>query len=61
MKTLFETYKDYFRLGAAVSGIILMNDEERLKQMAICAMVSSNRFSINTIASQWYRLFNQLG
>lgn len=29
MKTLFETYKDYFRLGAAVSGIILMNDEER--------------------------------
>ncbi len=29
MKTLFESYKDYFRLGAAISGIILMNDEER--------------------------------
>ncbi|MCR5063024.1 MAG: endo-1,4-beta-xylanase [Treponema sp.] len=29
MKTLFEIYKDYFRVGAAVSGIILLNDEEK--------------------------------
>ena len=29
MKRLFESYKDYFRLGAAISGIILMNDEEK--------------------------------
>ena len=29
MKRLFESYKDYFRLGAAISGIILMSDEER--------------------------------
>ena len=29
MKTLFESYKDYFRVGAAISGIILMNDEEK--------------------------------
>ena len=28
-KNLYENYKDYFRVGAAVSGIILMNDEER--------------------------------
>ena len=26
---LYEAFKDDFRLGAAVSGIILMNDEER--------------------------------
>ena len=31
MKTLFESYKDYFRVGAAISGIILMNDEEKAK------------------------------
>ncbi len=29
MKRLFESYKDYFRLGAAISGIILMNDDEK--------------------------------
>ena len=29
MKRLFESYKDYFRFGAAISGIILMNDEEK--------------------------------
>ena len=29
MKRLFESYKDYFRIGAAISGIILMNDEEK--------------------------------
>ncbi len=29
MKRLFESYKDYFRVGAAISGIILMSDEER--------------------------------
>ena len=29
MKRLFESYKDYFRFGAAVSGIILMNDTEK--------------------------------
>jgi len=29
MKRLFESYKDYFRVGAAVSGIILMTDEEK--------------------------------
>ncbi len=29
MKKLFESYKDYFRVGAAVSGILLMNDEEK--------------------------------
>ena len=29
MKRLFESYKDYFRVGAAVSGIILMSDEEK--------------------------------
>ena len=29
MKRLFECYKDYFRVGAAISGIILMNDEEK--------------------------------
>ena len=29
MKRLYETYKDYFRFGAAISGIILMNDEEK--------------------------------
>ncbi|MBR5400939.1 MAG: endo-1,4-beta-xylanase [Treponema sp.] len=28
-KHLYETFKDDFRLGAAISGIILMNDEER--------------------------------
>ena len=28
-KYLYEAYKDYFRVGAAVSGIILMSDEER--------------------------------
>ena len=32
MKRLFESYKDYFRLGAAISGIILMNDDEK----AVC-------------------------
>ena len=31
MKTLFESYKDYFRVGAAVSGILLMNDDEKAK------------------------------
>ena len=31
MKTLFESYKDYFRVGAAISGIILMSDEEKAK------------------------------
>ena len=31
MKRLFESYKDYFRLGAAISGIILMNDDEKAK------------------------------
>ena len=37
MKTLFESYKDYFRVGAAISGMILMNDEQKeelFKQMA---------------------------
>ena len=29
MKNLFENYKDYFRVGAAISGIILMDDEEK--------------------------------
>ena len=29
MKRLFESYKDYFRVGAAISGIILMSDKER--------------------------------
>ena len=29
MKKLFESYKDYFRVGTAVSGIILMSDKER--------------------------------
>ena len=29
MKRLFESYKDYFRVGAAISGIILMNDDEK--------------------------------
>jgi len=29
MKRLFESYKDYFRVGAAISGIILMSDEEK--------------------------------
>ena len=29
MKRLFESYKDYFRVGAAISGMILMNDEEK--------------------------------
>ena len=29
MKRLFETYKDYFRVGAAISGFILMSDEEK--------------------------------
>ena len=29
MKRLFESYKDYFRVGAAVSGILLMNDDEK--------------------------------
>ncbi len=36
MKTLFESYKDYFRVGAAISGMILMNDEQKeelFKQM----------------------------
>ena len=28
-KILYENFKDYFRVGAAVSGIILMNDAER--------------------------------
>ena len=28
-KHLYESYKDYFRVGAAISGIILMSDEER--------------------------------
>ena len=28
-KVLYENFKDYFRVGAAVSGIILMNDAER--------------------------------
>ena len=31
MKRLFESYKDYFRLGAAICGIILMNDDEKAK------------------------------
>ena len=31
MKRLFESYKDYFRVGAAISGIILMSDEEKAK------------------------------
>ena len=29
-KILFETYKDYFRVGAAVSGVIF-NDDFRVK------------------------------
>lgn len=29
MKRLFESYKDYFRVGAAISGILLMNDDEK--------------------------------
>ena len=29
MKRLFENYKDYFRVGAAISGIILMSDKEK--------------------------------
>ena len=29
MKRLFESYKDYFRVGAAISGIILMSDKEK--------------------------------
>ena len=29
MKRLFESYKDYFRFGAAISGIILMNKDEQ--------------------------------
>ena len=28
-KYLYESFKDYFRVGAAVSGIILMSDKER--------------------------------
>ena len=31
MKRLFESYKDYFRVGAAVSSILLMNDDEKAK------------------------------
>ena len=27
-KLLFESYKDYFRVGAAVSGFLLMSKEE---------------------------------
>lgn len=29
MKKLFESYKDYFRVGAAISGFILFTDEEK--------------------------------
>ena len=28
-KVLYENFKDYFRVGAAISGIVLMNDAER--------------------------------
>ena len=31
MKRLFESYKDYFRVGAAISGIILMSEEEKVE------------------------------
>ena len=28
-KILYENFKDYFRIGAAISGIVLMDDAER--------------------------------